>query len=580
MPRGLRGVPAWLPVLLVGLTPRRTLGACPGWCETFKCDGSAWCQNGQRPSPCAACPALNQEPQPAGVETDPRAELLKLIKELQGTLANATAVGVRSSVLHKAVGTIHQAEQRLAETEKQMPLRTSVADLGSRIQSAAGANQCLELVGQDHRGLSMRACDGREQQLFRVDGSFSRMFHIRSVSDATKCADVYADTLALNAFDCHATVDGPMTNQEWSIDEYGRWVMRLDGVDRCLDYGSGNALRLADCLQPLIDTQRFYFADWSPPPPLPPFPPGEAPIPASPSSPPLPPLPPSPAPAPPPPWSPGGAGRINHRFLNGFPSNDLALAGVLVHQTDTMDATDEPWAPQRGSHADRLAASIVNARLPYMYSTSAVGVVLRPDLAQGLIRCAYGRDGGSYNMGDHGCGWGSDPPERFDVMMRYNQNQPYTGYCLYGAPTSEDRSGCRYNEESLATGCPAQCLHATASYLTGSVLEVSSPASLLKLVQRAIGIPPGAHHRLLTACSQVVLNGFEYSELLPQVVEAVIFPINGHVDVREGDEASARNIRMHFVHKYGLSAAQVPLLSYDVAAARSGKAPFVAVWSP
>ena len=60
--------------------------------------------------------------------------------------------------------------------------------------------------------------------------------------------------------------------------------------------------------------------------------------PAPPPAPPLPPLP----PGPPPLW-PGPLDvveRLNQRFRNGRPSADLASAGVLVHQFDTMDDPD------------------------------------------------------------------------------------------------------------------------------------------------------------------------------------------------------------------------------------------------
>jgi hypothetical protein len=121
-------------------------------------------------------------------------------------------------------------------------------------------------------------------------------------------------------------------------------------------------------------------------------------------------------------------------------------------------------------------------------------------------------------MPDHGCGWEHEPPDRFDAMMRANEHLQYSGSCLWGAPTIEDRSGCRYNE--------------------------------------------------------VVLNGWLYTQRLPGIVEAVFYPINGHVDHREGDENNARDIHARFRSRYGLAAKNVPLLSFDVAAARDGQAPF------
>ena len=39
-------------ILLLALSAAR---ACPDWCGSWHCDGSAWCANGNKPGPCAAC---------------------------------------------------------------------------------------------------------------------------------------------------------------------------------------------------------------------------------------------------------------------------------------------------------------------------------------------------------------------------------------------------------------------------------------------------------------------------------------------------------------------------------------------
>ena len=36
----------------------RAAADCPSWCEHFVCDGSSWCQNGERPAPCQDCTAV------------------------------------------------------------------------------------------------------------------------------------------------------------------------------------------------------------------------------------------------------------------------------------------------------------------------------------------------------------------------------------------------------------------------------------------------------------------------------------------------------------------------------------------
>ena len=102
---------------------------------------------------------------------------------------------------------------------------------------------------------------------------------------------------------------------------------------------------------------------------------------------------------------------INRRFVLGTGANndDLASAGVVVHQTDAMDGGDGgvPWMTN-DAYPDRFAASLVNAKAPYMYSTSAVGIVISPaHLSMEDLWCIYPRDGNTMGQGNHGCGQGA-----------------------------------------------------------------------------------------------------------------------------------------------------------------------------
>mgnify|MGYP006950465998 CR=1 FL=1 len=155
-----------------------------------------------------------------------------------------------------------------------------------------------------------------------------------------------------------------------------------------------------------------------------------------------------------------------------------------------------------------------------MFSTSAVGVVIRPDSTGGLIRCAYPRDGNSMNTEPHGCGWGSMQPDQFAEMMRASQSNAYQSACApsWLPPSAEDRSGCRYNE--------------------------------------------------------IVLDGYVWKQRLPFLVEAIFYPVGGHVDAWEGDANRAREIQRNFVEAYGLALPDAPLLAYDIEEARAGRAPF------
>lgn len=93
---------------------------------------------------------------------------------------------------------------------------------------------------------------------------------------------------------------------------------------------------------------------------------------------------------------------LNSRFAAGRPSNDLASAGVLVRQLDGLDdgrsnGTSRPWMPCRtrrcNHYADRWPATLISARAPYTFSSSAAGLVLDPRTTR--IYCAYPGDGNS-----------------------------------------------------------------------------------------------------------------------------------------------------------------------------------------
>jgi hypothetical protein len=89
-------------------------------------------------------------------------------------------------------------------------------------------------------------------------------------------------------------------------------------------------------------------------------------------------VPPPPPARPPPPVYPlppltGSAGELNDRFLSGKPSIELLEVGVLVHQDDKeIDKLWEAFTLEWDGQRARMAASIVNARVPYMFSTSGV----------------------------------------------------------------------------------------------------------------------------------------------------------------------------------------------------------------
>ena len=224
------------------------------------------------------------------------------------------------------------------------------------------------------------------------------------------------------------------------------------------------------------------------------------------------------------------AQHINERFANGHPSEDLALTGVVVHQSDSFELGSY-------AHQDRLAASIINHKLPYLWSRSAVGFVLRPSDVQTALRCSYSRDGYTDFAVDGGCsatrfsdGHRMPPPPQlpFDAnqtaamleahladVAALDQQSLTAGHC-----DLRDRSYCRYNE-----------------------LVISAQTIAAKL-------------------------RFDSAANRPSIVEAVFVPMNTPVDHVEGDMAQARELAR---------ALSVPLLAFDYKELASGRGPFAVV---
>ena len=73
--------------------------------------------------------------------------------------------------------------------------------------------------------------------------------------------------------------------------------------------------------------------------------------------------------------------------------------------------------------------------------------------------------------------------------------------------------------------------------------------------------------------NEIILWGHVWDAHLPQIVEAFFYPINGHVDSREGDAWKASEEREAFIARFR-PAAFAPLLTYDVAKSQRGEAPW------
>ena len=163
-----------------------------------------------------------------------------------------------------------------------------------------------------------------------------------------------------------------------------------------------------------------------------------------------------------------------------------------------------------------------------MYSTSAVGVVVSPRAAR--VRCSYWTDGNSANHEPHGChrqSYSDLHSMMTDQLKRFHGLDWGSERCVWGQASARDRSGCQYNE--------------------------------------------------------VVLEGAAWETRLPLTIEAVFYPVDGNVDHWERVTGEANALHADFTQRHAAAAAAAtaggaapfpPLLTFSVAEARAGRAPF------
>ena len=278
--------------------------------------------------------------------------------------------------------------------------------------------------------------------------------------------------------------------------------------------------------------------DPSPPPPA--IPPSPQPL-----TPPLPPI--SPPPSPFPPLVAAGTqavlDRLNWRFAHGRPSNAMGEVGVLVHQIDALDETHvgenpTPWlpcVPRQGipdeacassRFADHISASVLNPKVPFVYSDDAVGFVVAPGHA--VVRCSFPSDGGT--------------------MSRYCQEgESVPADCL---------PGC-YSVANGGKPCANQVESASKQYcFTKGALAVTMTQSE-KYAMKSFDNNNGCRQGNGCRYNEIVLERAPWTHAQPHATEAIFYPVGG-------DAAMARKVHQAFLRQYGVTAEQVPLLRLNL----------------
>ena len=213
--------------------------------------------------------------------------------------------------------------------------------------------------------------------------------------------------------------------------------------------------------------------------------------------------------------------RLNARFRDGKPSNDLKLVGLILRQFDATEDHDHPWrgCPIDAKHppssyesagqdcamfGNRFSASIVNRELFLsegkirMFSMD-VGVIYSPRVT---LNCIYGGDGGTRSKPEDGCGY---------------------DWC------DSDRS----TRDSWCDGLPHRVAH---------VRDVLA------------GLHKGNYN-------EVIINTKSIDDQLPQAVDA-FFYMTGRGSAQSAQRA--RTVHKAFLQQYKLNAAEHPLLTLNM----------------
>lgn len=250
---------------------------------------------------------------------------------------------------------------------------------------------------------------------------------------------------------------------------------------------------------------------------------------------------------------------LNARFREGAhdPTNaGLEKAGVLIHHFDSQGNAEKPWLPCPemcygqpcwcSNIRDRLSATILNARLPKAVSgkipnysdvnvNAAAGFILNPSFT--TLLCAFPHDGGT--------------------AMRTCDPPGVSADCLPGCFGFDREGGGRaWCDEGGGLSC---------AFKAKDVLAMLDS-------QRAVTLSGG-----VPVYNEVVIDMAEVQRWLPRSIEAVWFMKNWNC--YEGGsmlcEGFAKRTQAQLLLQYGLTAEQVPLITFD---SYNWQAPFAKAW--
>jgi len=220
--------------------------------------------------------------------------------------------------------------------------------------------------------------------------------------------------------------------------------------------------------------------------------------------------------------------RLNIRFAQGSATNNLATAGVLVHNFDQPHSRIDAWniacmgSPWCSSSSDRWSASLINPSVPWLYSNKGAGFVLSADVVNrgGLVSCAWSEDGGTKRIT-------CDTPS-------------HSASCIPGCATDTHQWCEERRADALLSGvhdCP---------------WRPDQLGAMIAQHEWRLRQPPWPPPRPWIPHNEVILDSRAWNRSLPSLVEAIFFNDNRSATF-------AARVRARFLAAFRLDPADVPL---------------------
>jgi len=270
--------------------------------------------------------------------------------------------------------------------------------------------------------------------------------------------------------------------------------------------------------------------------------------------------------------SPGMAivSALNARFRAGTVSDDPASAGVVLHGLNPqLGKGPAPWLSSE--RAARVSCVIANARLPFIFhgwrrnpNQRSPGFVLRPSVVKRALLCAYGHDGSTDGMNCPAVDWRASPNKCTPGCP--SQTNPGRDGSVVGLNLSQAMFVHEERVARLATSMPSD--------------ERASPAASLERARLVMQQQHDQYNELVLAadtCNSLLPGTIEAVYMLPHttITDAMLATAKRAREIRnetvwpppypeENDERLARLVHAQLLHRFNLTAQQLPLLELNI----------------